>query len=37
MHEPYSFKSSVDISRNAFPGNQNVVVPPTLANSGSLC
>ncbi|KAK7286674.1 hypothetical protein RJT34_21841 [Clitoria ternatea] len=28
MHEPYSFKSLVDISRNAFPGNKNVVVPP---------
>jgi membrane protein YdbS with pleckstrin-like domain len=28
MHEPYSFKSLVDVSRNAFPGNKNVVVPP---------
>ncbi|CAL5190347.1 unnamed protein product [Lathyrus oleraceus] len=28
MHEPYSFKSLVDISRNAFPGNKNVVAPP---------
>ncbi|KAL9314310.1 hypothetical protein ACSQ67_019762 [Phaseolus vulgaris] len=28
MHEPYSFKSLVDISRNAFPGNKNVVIPP---------
>ncbi|KAF8378871.1 hypothetical protein HHK36_030220 [Tetracentron sinense] len=27
MHEPYSFKALVDISRNAFPGNK-VVVPP---------
>ncbi|KAF9591874.1 hypothetical protein IFM89_008920 [Coptis chinensis] len=26
MHEPYSFKSLVDISRNAFPGNKKVVV-----------
>lgn len=22
MHEPYSFKSLVDIARNAFPGNK---------------
>nr|DAD42713.1 TPA_asm: hypothetical protein HUJ06_000943 [Nelumbo nucifera] len=28
MHEPYSFKALVDISRNAFPGNKNVVIPP---------
>lgn len=28
MHEPYSFKALVDISRNAFPGNKNVVHPP---------
>lgn len=28
MHEPYSFKALVDISRNAFPGNKNVVFPP---------
>lgn len=28
MHEPYSFKALVDISRNAFPGNKNVVLPP---------
>ncbi|GMI72366.1 hypothetical protein HRI_000905900 [Hibiscus trionum] len=27
MHEPYSFKALVDISRNAFPGNKNVVLP----------
>ncbi|KAF5931185.1 hypothetical protein HYC85_032058 [Camellia sinensis] len=27
MHEPYSFKSLVDISRNAFPGNKKVVPP----------
>ncbi|TXG57766.1 hypothetical protein EZV62_015595 [Acer yangbiense] len=32
MHEPYSFKSLVDISRNAFPGNKNVVHPPRKAN-----
>ncbi|KAI4347983.1 hypothetical protein L6164_008749 [Bauhinia variegata] len=28
MHEPYSFKALVDISKNAFPGNKNVLVPP---------
>ncbi|GMY18724.1 50s ribosomal protein l20 [Fagus crenata] len=28
MHEPYSFKALVDISRNAFPGNKNVMIPP---------
>ncbi|CAK9141157.1 unnamed protein product [Ilex paraguariensis] len=28
MHEPYSFKALVDISRNAFPGNKQAVVPP---------
>ncbi|PKI65822.1 hypothetical protein CRG98_013776 [Punica granatum] len=28
MHEPLSFKALVDISRNAFPGNKNVVHPP---------
>ena len=28
MHEPYSFKALVDISRNAFPGNKIVVHPP---------
>nr|XP_023881930.1 uncharacterized protein LOC111994299 [Quercus suber] len=28
MHEPYSFKALVGISRNAFPGNKNVVLPP---------
>lgn len=28
MHEPLSFKAIVDISRNAFPGNKNVVHPP---------
>lgn len=28
MHEPYSFKALVDVSRNAFPGNKNVVIPP---------
>ncbi|KAI3455933.1 hypothetical protein Pfo_012596 [Paulownia fortunei] len=27
MHEPYSFKALVDISRNAFPGNKTVVPP----------
>ena len=27
MHEPYSFKALVDISRNAFPGNKNVIPP----------
>ncbi|PKI73752.1 hypothetical protein CRG98_005856 [Punica granatum] len=28
MHEPLSFKALVDISRNAFLGNKNVVHPP---------
>jgi large subunit ribosomal protein L20 len=28
MHEPYSFKALVDISRTAFPGNKNVVIHP---------
>ena len=28
MHEPYSFKALVDISRTAFPGNKNVAIPP---------
>lgn len=28
MHEPLSFKALVDISRDAFPGNKNVVHPP---------
>ncbi|KAL0310160.1 UNVERIFIED_CONTAM: 50S ribosomal protein L20 [Sesamum calycinum] len=27
MHEPYSFKALVDISRDAFPGNKTVVPP----------
>ncbi|KAL1224188.1 Large ribosomal subunit protein bL20c [Cardamine amara subsp. amara] len=25
MHEPYSFKALVDVSRSSFPGNKNVV------------
>lgn len=32
MHEPYSFKALVDISRNAFPGNKNIVHPPRKAD-----
>ncbi|MFQ6635848.1 hypothetical protein Gotur_010368 [Gossypium turneri] len=32
MHEPYSFKALVDISRNAFPGNKNVVFPTRKAD-----
>jgi large subunit ribosomal protein L20 len=28
MHEPYSFKSLVDISCNAFPGNKAAVLTP---------
>ncbi|XP_019226975.1 PREDICTED: uncharacterized protein LOC109208330 isoform X2 [Nicotiana attenuata] len=28
MHEPYSFKALVDISRSAFPGNKTAIVPP---------
>ncbi|KAM2072679.1 hypothetical protein ACFX1T_040967 [Malus domestica] len=28
MHEPHSFKSLVDISRSAFPGNKNVMPAP---------
>lgn len=28
MHEPYSFKALVDISRDAFPGNKNIVHAP---------
>ncbi|KAI4373633.1 hypothetical protein MLD38_011739 [Melastoma candidum] len=28
MHEPLSFKALVDISRDAFPGNKNVVQAP---------
>ncbi|KAF5730296.1 50S ribosomal protein L20 chloroplastic-like [Tripterygium wilfordii] len=31
MHEPYSLKALVDISRSAFPGNKNVVFPPRKA------
>ncbi|PIN07334.1 hypothetical protein CDL12_20103 [Handroanthus impetiginosus] len=27
MHEPYSFKALVDISRHAFPGNKTAVSP----------
>ncbi|KAK4488117.1 hypothetical protein RD792_003859 [Penstemon davidsonii] len=27
MHEPYSFKALVDVSRSAFPGNKAVVPP----------
>ncbi|KAJ0084450.1 hypothetical protein Patl1_30948 [Pistacia atlantica] len=33
MHEPYSFKALVDISRDAFPGNKNIVLPPRKANT----
>lgn len=32
MHEPYSFKALVDVSREAFPGNKNIVLPPRKAN-----
>lgn len=28
MHEPYSFKALVDVSRSAFPGNKKAVLPP---------
>lgn len=28
MHEPYSFKALVDVSRNAFPGNKTAIIPP---------
>ncbi|EXB51255.1 50S ribosomal protein L20 [Morus notabilis] len=28
MHEPYSFKALVNISRSSFPGNKNIVFPP---------
>ncbi|KAI4368662.1 hypothetical protein MLD38_017196 [Melastoma candidum] len=28
MHEPLSFKALVDISRDAFPGNKNIVQVP---------
>lgn len=28
MHEPYSFKSLVDLARHAFPRNKYVVIPP---------
>lgn len=28
MHEPYSFKALVDVSRSAFPGNKKAIVPP---------
>ncbi|KAF6151813.1 hypothetical protein GIB67_010387 [Kingdonia uniflora] len=28
MHEPYSFKSLVDASRQSFPGNKKVVILP---------
>ncbi|MCD7466252.1 54S ribosomal protein L20 mitochondrial [Datura stramonium] len=28
MHEPYSFKALVDVSRSAFPGNKKSIVSP---------
>lgn len=28
MHEPYSFKALVDVSRTAFPGNRQVSATP---------
>lgn len=28
MHEPYSFKALVDVSRNAFPGNKKAIPIP---------
>ncbi|KAJ0428413.1 putative ribosomal protein L20 [Helianthus annuus] len=28
MHEPYSFKALVDVSRTAFPGNKNLPSAP---------
>lgn len=36
MHEPYSFKALVDISRNAFPGNKNVVHRPRKVDISSV-
>lgn len=27
MHEPYSFKALVDVSRTAFPGNKAAITP----------
>ncbi|PWA82120.1 50S ribosomal protein L20 [Artemisia annua] len=32
MHEPYSFKALVDVSRTAFPGNKNL--PPAPKKEG---
>jgi hypothetical protein len=32
MHEPYSFKALVDISRNAFPGNRPIPAKEGLAS-----
>lgn len=28
MHEPYSFKALVDVSRTAFPGNKKAIPTP---------
>jgi len=36
MHEPYSFKALVDISRNAFPGKKNVVHRPRKVDISSV-
>ncbi|KAL9354997.1 hypothetical protein Peur_052967 [Populus x canadensis] len=36
MPEPYIFKALVDISRNAFPGNKNVVHPPRKVDISSV-
>lgn len=32
MHEPYSFKALVDVSRTAFPGNKSI--PPAPKKEG---
>ena len=36
MHEPYSFKALVDISRNAFPEKKNVVHRPRKVDISSV-
>ncbi|KAJ4879382.1 Ribosomal protein L20 [Raphanus sativus] len=36
MHEPYSFKALVDVSRKSFPGNKNVVQAPRKVDISSI-
>lgn len=34
MHEPYSFKALVDVSREAFPGNKKMVIDAVPKKEG---